>query len=154
MRAMADLPSYPCSLPIQVRFSDVDMMGHVSNTVYQTYFDSGKTHYFSRVLPDLDFVNLGVVGASVRIDYLRPAFRNTRLLVRTRIALLGCKSLTMEHLLVDEDTGETVSTCTAVMVCYAVRQMASVPIPDHWRRAILAFDPGVCLKGEAVGAQA
>ncbi len=30
------------SIPIQVRFSDVDMMGHVSNTVYQYYFDASK----------------------------------------------------------------------------------------------------------------
>lgn len=147
---MEKQPIYPSVLPIQVRFSDVDMMGHVSNTVYQTYFDSGKVHYFDQFLPDLDFVNLGVVGASVTINYLKPIFMKTRLLVKTRIAVLGCKSVTMEHLLVDAQSGETLSTCTAVMVCYAVKRLASVPFPESWREAILAFDPGVHLKGSPV----
>jgi acyl-CoA thioester hydrolase len=145
---MGNTPIFPSVLPIQVRFCDVDMMGHVSNTVYQTYFDSGKIHYFEQVLPDLDFVNLGVVGASVKIDYLKPIFMKTQLLVKTRVAMLGRKSITMEHLLVDEENGETLSTCTAVMVLYAVKEKVSVPFSERWREAILAFDPGVQLTRE------
>jgi hypothetical protein len=43
-------------------FSDVDVMGHVSNTVYQNYFDAGKLNYFEEVLPEMDFVTIGIVG--------------------------------------------------------------------------------------------
>jgi acyl-CoA thioester hydrolase len=133
-------------LPIQVRFSDVDMMGHVSNTVYQTYYDSGKVDYFDRVIPDMDFVNIGVVGASVKIDYLKPIFMKTRILVETRVAVLGQKSLIMEHCLVDELTGEVYSTCTAVMVCYLIKEQKSIAIPDTWRKNILSYDINVVLK--------
>ena len=140
-------PAFRSLLPIQVRFSDVDIMGHVSNTVYQTYFDAGKVDYFERVMPDMDFVNLGVVGASIRIDYLKPIFRKTRLQVQTRVTLLGRKSLTMEHRLVEADRGEVLSTCTAVLVCFAVKDQVSVPMPEHWRQAILAYDAGVRVKG-------
>jgi acyl-CoA thioester hydrolase len=59
-------------IPIQVRFNDVDMLGHVSNTVYQNYYDAGKLHYFEEVLPDMDYVKTGVIAASVKIDYLKP----------------------------------------------------------------------------------
>jgi acyl-CoA thioester hydrolase len=79
-------------LPIQVRFSDVDMMGHVSNTIYQNYYDSGKIHYFDKVLPDLDYVNIGVVGASIKIDYLKPIYMKTRILVETRVAVLAIRA--------------------------------------------------------------
>lgn len=133
-------------LPIQVRFSDVDIMGHVSNTVYQNYFDSGKVNYFDEVLPDMDFNTIGVVGASVKIDYLKPIFMKTPILVKTRVALLGHKSLTMEHLLVNEQTGEVLSTCSVVLVCYAIKEQLSIPIPEHWRTNILAYDKGVALK--------
>lgn len=133
-------------LPIQVRFSDVDIMGHVSNTVYQNYFDSGKVNYFDEVLPDMDFNTIGVVGASVKIDYLKPIFMKTPILVKTRVAVLGHKSLTMEHLLVNEQTGEVLSTCSVVLVCYAIKEQLSIPIPDHWRTNILAYDQGVILK--------
>jgi acyl-CoA thioester hydrolase len=133
-------------LSIQVRFSDVDMMGHVSNTVYQSYYDSGKVHYFDQVIPDMDFIQTGVVGASIKIEYLKPIFMKTRILVKTRVAILGHKSLTMEHQLVDEHSGEIFSTCTAVLVCYAIKEQLSIPLPEHWRKNILAYDEGVIIK--------
>lgn len=139
-------PVFKSILPIQVRFNDVDIMGHVSNTVYQSYYDSGKVDYFDKVMPDMDFVNIGVVGASVKIDYLKPIFMRTRILVETRVAVLGNKSLTMEHRLVDECTNEVLSTCMAVLVCYSIKEMVSIPIPERWRNNILAFDEGVIVK--------
>lgn len=139
-------PVFKSILPIQVRFNDVDIMGHVSNTVYQSYYDSGKVDYFDKVMPDMDFVNIGVVGASVKIDYLKPIFMRTRILVETRVAVLGNKSLTMEHRLVDECTNEVLSTCMAVLVCYSIKEMVSIPIPERWRNNILAFDEGVIIK--------
>jgi acyl-CoA thioester hydrolase len=137
---------YKSIFPVQVRFSDVDIMGHVSNTVYQTYYDAGKMQYFDQVIADMDFVNIGVVGASVKIDYLKPIFMKTRILVKTRVSILGQKSLTMDHCLVNEMTHEILSTCTAVMVCYAVKEHKSIPIPEKWRKNILAFDKNVVEK--------
>jgi acyl-CoA thioester hydrolase len=133
-------PRYHFPVPIQVRFNDVDIMGHVSNTVYQNYYDNGKTVYFDRILPDLDYVTNGVVGASIKIDYLKPIFMRDEITVVTRVAVLGTKSFTMEHRLVHSSTGEILSTCTAVLVCYDIRKKASQPIPAHWRNAIIAHE--------------
>jgi acyl-CoA thioester hydrolase len=137
---------FKSKLPIQVRFNDVDIMGHVSNTVYQNYFDSGKVDYFDQVIPDLDYMKTTIVGASVKIDYLKPIFMKTRILVETRVAVLGHKSLTVEHRLVDEHTGEILSTCSAVLVCFSIKDQISIPIPEHWRQSILAYDEGVVVK--------
>jgi acyl-CoA thioester hydrolase len=143
---MGNSATFKNILPIQVRFSDVDIMGHVSNTVYQNYYDSGKVNYFDQVLPDMDFINIGVVGASVKIDYLKPIFMKTRILVKTRVASIGQKSIIMEHYLVDEQTDEVLSTCMAVLVCYAIKEQLSIPIPEHWRKSILAYDDNVIIK--------
>ena len=35
------------TLPLQLRFNDVDMMGHVNNAVIMEFFDLGKSHYFA-----------------------------------------------------------------------------------------------------------
>ena len=37
------------TLPIQLRFNDVDKFGHVNNTVYFSFYDLGKTEYFASV---------------------------------------------------------------------------------------------------------
>ncbi|MCF0212479.1 MAG: acyl-CoA thioesterase, partial [Bacteroidales bacterium] len=34
------------SIPIQIRFNDIDQMGHVNNTIIMEYFDLGKSRYF------------------------------------------------------------------------------------------------------------
>ena len=38
--------------PIQLRFNDIDQMGHVNNAVIMEFFDLGKDHFFrARGLP-------------------------------------------------------------------------------------------------------
>lgn len=115
-------------------------MGHVSNTVYQNYYDAGKMDYFDHVLPDLDYIVLGVVGASIKIDYLKPIYMRNQIYVETRIAILGHKSFTMDHRLINRENGEVLSTCSAVLVCYDVKNMKSIPVPEHWRKSIMAHE--------------
>lgn len=43
------------TLPIQLRFNDVDKFGHVNNTVYFSFYDLGKTEYFASVCPGVDW---------------------------------------------------------------------------------------------------
>jgi acyl-CoA thioester hydrolase len=35
---------------IQVRFADIDVMGHVNNAVYLSYFEMTRVHYFQELL--------------------------------------------------------------------------------------------------------
>lgn len=133
-------PKFSFPVPIQVRFNDVDIMGHVSNTVYQNYYDTGKTAYFDALLPDLDYMNLGVVGAAIKIDYLLPIYMKYRITVVTRIAVLGRKSFTMEHRLINQETSETLSICSAVLVSYDLKNRRSMVMPEHWRQAIIKHE--------------
>ncbi|HPB05428.1 MAG TPA: thioesterase family protein [Prolixibacteraceae bacterium] len=140
------MATFKNKFPVQVRFSDVDVMGHVSNTVYQNYFDAGKLNYFEEVLPEMDFVTIGIVGASIKIDYLKPIFMKTRILVETRVAQIGTKSITMEHCIIDEHSGELLSTCHAVMVCFDLKERLSIPIPEEWKKKIATYDENVVIK--------
>ena len=47
------------TLPIQLRFNDVDKFGHVNNTVYFSFYDLGKTEYFASVCPGVDWEKNG-----------------------------------------------------------------------------------------------
>jgi acyl-CoA thioester hydrolase len=40
-----DLNAYACHTPIEVRFRDLDAMGHVNNAVFFTYFEIGRETY-------------------------------------------------------------------------------------------------------------
>ena len=133
-------------LPIQVRFSDIDMMGHVSNTIYQNYYDSGKINYFDDVIPEMDIITVGVVAASVKLDFLKPIYIKTKIFVESRISVIGHKSLSMEQRLLEEDSNEVLSACVTAMVCYDVKNKISVPIPKEWKDNIVAYDKDVIIK--------
>ncbi len=134
------LPTFKHVVEIQVRFSDVDMLGHVSNTVYQTYYDYGKLNYFDQVFGDIVWEELAIVGASIKIDYLKPIYLKTRIAVKTRVLRIGNKSITFEHCIVNRDNDEIMSTCTAVLVCFAPKRQQSVPVPEQWRKNIIKFE--------------
>ena len=42
-------------VPLQIRFNDVDKFGHVNNTIYFQFYDSGKTDYVSTVCKGFDW---------------------------------------------------------------------------------------------------
>ncbi len=125
---------------IQVRFSDIDLQGHVSNTVYQTYYDYGKLDYFDRVFGEIDWEKQAIVGASIKIDYIKPIYLKTLISVKTRVTHIGNKSITFEHCIVNRDNGEIMSTCTAILVCYDPQKKQSVPVPLQWRNNIIAHE--------------
>lgn len=134
------MTAFKNTVAIQVRFSDVDMLGHVSNTVYQTYFDTGKTSYFDEVIGAYDFKKEAFVGASIKIEYLKPIFMRTNIYVQSRISRIGNKSFDFEHRLVNACNGEILSTCLAVMVCFDPSTQKSIPIPSEWRTKIMAYE--------------
>ncbi|HLZ63691.1 MAG TPA: thioesterase family protein [Ktedonosporobacter sp.] len=43
--------SYRCWYPLQIRFRDLDPLAHVNNTVYFTYFEEARSHYFNQLEP-------------------------------------------------------------------------------------------------------
>ena len=58
------------TLPIQLRFNDVDKFGHVNNTVYFSFYDLGKTEYFASVCPHVDWEKDGIVVVHIEADFL------------------------------------------------------------------------------------
>lgn len=133
-------PTFKSIVPIQIRFSDTDKLGHISNTQYQDYFDLGKVDYFLKVIPGMDFSGLCVVGASVKIDYIRQIFLESQIVIKTRTAAIGNKSMTLEHIIADAVTDEIFSVCSVVLVCFNIKDQTSYPIPEEWKKSIREFE--------------
>ena len=36
------------TLPVQLRFNDIDALGHVNNSIYFTFYDLGKPLFWKR----------------------------------------------------------------------------------------------------------
>lgn len=135
----------PLITPVQLRFSDIDVLGHVNNTIYFSLMDLGKTRYFAEVAgPDLDISRMGLVVVNVNCDFMAPAFFDERLEVVTRCIHIGDKSLTLEQTVVCPDKGKedggVKCRCRSVMCGFSAATMQSMEIPDEWRTAIHALE--------------
>ena len=60
---------YHHSLPIQIRFNDVDRYGHVNNNAYFAYYDLGKEEYLRNVLK-VDYRRADVVPSPTSMPTL------------------------------------------------------------------------------------
>ncbi|NHX36223.1 MULTISPECIES: acyl-CoA thioesterase [Halolamina] len=128
--------SYETSL--DVRFRDIDAMGHVNNAVYATYAEQARADYFADVL-DQDLSEVSSVLARIEIDYHRPIeLGDGPVTVAVSVPRLGESSLPMEYEIRTAE-GELAASVESVQVAYDREAGESVPLPDAWREAIAAY---------------
>lgn len=127
-------------MPIQLRFNDVDKFGHVNNTVYFSFYDLGKTEYFSYVCPDVDWEKEGIVVVHIEVNFLSQIFGGDHVEVQTAVSEIGNKSFHLLQRVVDTDTQEVKCECRSVMVCFDLVNHESVPMPQKWVDAICAYE--------------
>ncbi len=129
------------SLPVQIRFNDVDPAQHVNNSVYQEYFDLGRIGYFKTVTGNpLDFGDVSLVIASFKVDFFHPVFLHDSIAVKTRVSAIGTKSLEMTQQIIREGDAEPCAVSTSVLVCFNYREQISEILPEEWKRMIRYFE--------------
>ena len=61
---------------IQIRYADLDALGHVNNSNYLTYFEIARVHYFNELLgKDWDWRNEGMILANSSLEFLKPLLK-------------------------------------------------------------------------------
>lgn len=135
-------------LPLQIRFNDIDLLGHMNNGTYLTMMDLGKAHYFNDVLGQrVNWHEINVAVVNINVNFYAPTFLTDKIVVVTRIIAMSKHSLTMEQRIVNPDTGEVKCLARTIMAGYDVRTATSQPIDPEWRRAFSAYE-GVDFGGE------
>lgn len=126
---------------VQMRFNDTDMLGHINNNAYLSYFDLGKTSYFNAVAAEnVDWTHVNIVVANISVDFFSPTFLSDKVVVLTQVVSIGNKSLVMEQRLVDIITGQVKCMARTVMVGVDLTTGQSQPIAEHWVEKINKFE--------------
>lgn len=130
------------TMPLRVRWAEVDPQGVVFNGNYLTYFDVGMTEYFRELgfpYPDglAPFDSDLYVVRSV-IDYHQPAVYDDELEIMVRTGRMGRSSL---QLLSEIHRGEThLISGELVYVNTDLHESRSKPIPGPLREAIVGYE--------------
>lgn len=129
---------------IQVRWGDLDAMGHVNNATYLTYLEQARISYFTAVgLWDGTERGIAPIMAKVTLDYRRPLFATDEVYVCTRTIRLGNRSFEQEQRIVTTgaDGLQVAAQSMIILVSYDYAAGTSVPIPQAWRERIAAYEP-------------
>jgi acyl-CoA thioester hydrolase len=129
------------STSMEVRWRDVDALGHVNNAVYLTYLEQARVRYFEVV--GLGFgTDAGMILAEITCTYRSPLSLSEQVTVWMRVSEFRNSSFIVEYRIAGGD-GRLAATARSVQVCYDYEANHAVPIPDRWRAAIAAYEPGL-----------
>ena len=64
------MEAFTHKLPLQLRFNDIDMMGHVNNAVIMEFFDYGKMKYFDAANIYVEKENSTLVIVHYEVDFV------------------------------------------------------------------------------------
>ena len=131
---------YKHSVLVQLRFNDVDGLGHVNNSVYFSFYDLGKTEYFKTinggVIPD----EIDIVVAHAEVDFIMPVYFTDEIAVQTTVRDIGNKSFELMQRIIDTKHNVVKCRCKTIMVGFDFKNNCSIPSSQKWRDAISAFE--------------
>ena len=131
---------------IQIRFKDVDAMGHVNNANHITYFEIARVHYFNEVVNEtINWSKQGIILAHMEIDYRNPILLTDEVWVYTGIVHLGMKSFEVGYQIIRIVNGVEITAAEgkSVQVCFDYETNRTVPIPELWKQKVLAYEPSL-----------
>ena len=116
------------SSPIHVRFSDVDVYGHVNNVKYFEYLQEARIFMTASLWKGLGPVSL--VVAQTDVDYRVPIlFRPEPYDAWSWVSRIGTRSATIESLIVDGDTVLARARVAIVFFDQETQRATQPPVP-------------------------
>lgn len=117
-------------LPVQLRFSDTDRLGHVNNARFATFAELGRLAF----LRELGTTVEGLILAHLSIDFLRQVRLEDECHVVTRVVKIGNTSFELAQTFTAN--GEPAAEFRAVVVCFDYQAQRPIRVPDALRRAL------------------
>ena len=115
--------------PIEVRFRDLDSLGHVNNAVYATYFEQARLRYLQDV-HGVDLDEVSFVVARLEVDYRAPIEAVEPVTVGVGVDSVGETSFTLGYA-VENEAGVKATGRTVQVVLGPDGTPA--PISEDWR---------------------
>lgn len=126
------------SCVIEIRFADIDVMGHVNNAVYLSYFEQARMDFFAKLVgKSWDWERDGILLARNEVDYHQPVLLADRLTIQTKVEKIGTTSMTLSYEGYRQAEGaDEQHLCVkgrSVLVCFDYQARTKKNVPEQWR---------------------
>lgn len=123
----------------EIRFADLDTMGHVNNAVYLSYFEQARIHFFRNYFGlKWDWRTHGILVARNEIDYKVSILLKDKVRIYVGCKHMGSKSFTLDYRITVEREGQEIvaSTGASVLVSFNHADGQTAPVPEEWREVL------------------
>lgn len=134
---MSKTPRLLHSLKLQVRWGDMDALGHVNNAEYLRYFEQSRVVWLDGIGYRTSGEGNGPILAKASITYLKAVVYPSEIEVRLFASRLGNTSFTLASDIVNgRDTSERFTEGEFVIVWFDYAAGKAVPVPTQLRELL------------------
>lgn len=128
---------------IQVRFADIDKLGHVNNAKYLTYFEIARMQFFKdefNQIKDLDWKTKGLILAKTEVEFLVPILLEDKVEIETYCTKIGNKSFELAYRVFKINSTRTLAAKgSSVLVAFNYIEQKSIPVEENWKKELSRF---------------
>ena len=128
---------------IDIRFRDLDSLGHVNNVVYLTYVEQARIRYFDSVIGQrYDWNKWGVLLARTEINYIKPLLLKDEAKCYIKCVSIGNKSMEFHFEIYKVENNKKIKMANGIniLVCFNHQTNESIPVPTEWKTPIENFE--------------
>ena len=134
------MPEFKFSHAVPVRFSDLDVLGHVNHLAFLDVLEQARVTYYHEVMGLRSAKEVKFVLAELGIRYLAPALFGQTFLVHLRVAWLKRSSSGFAFELRHRVTGQLLAEGEGVQVYMDLAANRPEPLPEAYRERVIAFE--------------
>ncbi len=132
---MTEITKY--SVPVELRFADLDAYGHVNNAVYFTLLETARTKLFHDKFIEFMEQSLLFLVVKAECEYKLPIELKDDVIITLEMARVGNSSFDIDYVL-HNGNGKLFGLAKTVMVCYDGKAKKATRIPESFKQLILA----------------
>jgi acyl-CoA thioester hydrolase len=140
------LKFYKHCIKIELRFSDLDAIGHVNNSRYQTFLEEARIAYFHDVFhQDKSSWLFNSVVSKISIDFIKPIEYGDEIYLYTRFFNFNQRSHEVHNVFVRKvgEKMEIVAKANTLMAAYDYIKKEPGEFPQNYQEIVERFEgPG------------
>jgi len=128
---------FKCWIQVDIRWGDMDALGHVNNTKYFTFCESARIRYFESLALNLKpNINQGPTLAHANLNFRKQVHYPNKLDVGVKVSSIKTRSFQMDYGLFVADTETIVAEGFSIIVWADYKLGKSADMPEIIRTAI------------------
>jgi acyl-CoA thioester hydrolase len=132
-------PASLISIPLSVRWRDLDAFNHVNNSKFLSYLEEARLRWMMTLPGEWIDDNVAPVVAAAHVNYRRPIEWPNEIVVELFVERLGSTSLTIGHRIVSAQASDVLYADGNVVMVWIDKQGGqAAALPDVVRKACSA----------------